>query len=155
MDMPKLTPGHQALSILVGNWIGEESLKPSPWDPVGGPAVGRVHNRPALGGFAVIQDYEQERDGVVSFLGHAVFLWDAKANVIVMHWFDSWGMAPVAYSGTLAGKILVLQGPSGGGFGKAIWDFSRPGIYDYTLAVSPDGKQWSVFQDGRYVKQEG
>ncbi|MGE5277442.1 MAG: DUF1579 family protein [Acidobacteriota bacterium] len=74
--MPRPGEPHRQLRKLVGSWRGEERLSPSPWDPVGGTAVGRVENRSALDGFAVVQDYEQERNGAVGFRGHRVFSWD-------------------------------------------------------------------------------
>jgi hypothetical protein len=46
---------------LAGNWEGEEKMPPSRWDPKGGAAIGRRKSRPALNGFALISDYEQDR----------------------------------------------------------------------------------------------
>ena len=51
MEMPKPTDVHKKLERLAGKWKGEEKMYPSPWDPNGGIAVGRVNNRPALDGF--------------------------------------------------------------------------------------------------------
>ena len=47
-------------------------MHPSQWDPKGGVAIGRTKSRLALNGFALISDYEQKRDGVVTFTGHGV-----------------------------------------------------------------------------------
>ncbi|MFQ5479560.1 MAG: hypothetical protein ACE5E4_13205, partial [Candidatus Binatia bacterium] len=65
MHMPGPSPGHKRLELLSGNWEGEETMHPSQWDPEGGVAVGRNHNSLSLSGFALISDYEQERDGAV------------------------------------------------------------------------------------------
>lgn len=58
MDMPKPSSGHLRLERMAGSWEGEEKMHPSPWDPKGGVAAGRMKNRPALSGFALIGDYE-------------------------------------------------------------------------------------------------
>ena len=57
----------------------QERLYPSPWDPTGGPAVGHIENRAALDGFAVVHDYEHERNGSVTYRGHGIFTWDAPS----------------------------------------------------------------------------
>ena len=56
MEMLKLTPSHKKLQRIVGNWTGEEKLNPSPWDPKGRTAVGKVNNRSGLDGFIVTQE---------------------------------------------------------------------------------------------------
>lgn len=55
MEMPKPTTAHHQLAALVGTWVGEEKMYPSPWDPAGGTATGRFQNRLALDGLAVVQ----------------------------------------------------------------------------------------------------
>ena len=94
MQMPKPSDAHQKLSRLVGNWRGEERLYPTPWDPKGGRALARVENKAALDGFAVIQEYEQAREGTVRFRGHGVFTWDDPRQCYIMQWIDSMGMSP-------------------------------------------------------------
>ena len=49
MEMPRLTPEHEALSMLVGSWQGAERIHPSGFDPVGGQAIGRVAQPPGVG----------------------------------------------------------------------------------------------------------
>ena len=56
MEMPKPTAAHRRLEKLIGRWSGEERIHPSPFDPNGGLAMARLENRPALDGFAVVQD---------------------------------------------------------------------------------------------------
>ena len=73
MEMPKPTEAHHKLSALAGRWIGKEVMPPCPWDPKGGTAIGRCDNRVSVEGFVVLHDYEQERNGAVSFRGHGVF----------------------------------------------------------------------------------
>ena len=74
MEMPKPAPGHLKLERMAGSWEGEEKMPPSQWDPKGGVATGRSKSRVALSGFALITDYEQERDGIVTFSGHGVWM---------------------------------------------------------------------------------
>jgi len=84
MEMPAPTAADNALIILEGTWIGQEKVHPSPIVPGGATATGRVINRLALDGFAVIQDYEQETGGKVNFKGHGVFRWDAEWQTYVL-----------------------------------------------------------------------
>ena len=73
IQVPKLTQAHEKLKTLVGTWRGSETIHPSPFDAKGGEATGIVNNRLALDGFAVIQDYEQQRGGRTNFRGHGIF----------------------------------------------------------------------------------
>jgi hypothetical protein len=143
---------HQSLSMLAGNWLGKEHIHPSPFDPIGGPATGHVHNRAALNGFAIIHDYEQKRNGDVSFRGHGIFRWDASEQCYTLHWFDSLGLRPVEYRGRLQGQILSLTAPQGQGFSRAVFDFSGEKCYRYRMEISPDGEQWFVFLEGEYQR---
>jgi hypothetical protein len=153
MQMPALTQAHTALKLLEGTWIGEEKIHPSPFVPAGATAIGRVVNRTALDGFAVIQDYEQETNGKVNFRGHGVFRWDAAKNAYILHWFDSFGFPPSEYAGTLEERVLTLTTAMQQGFGRATFDFSHAGHYHYMLAVSPDGEHWEASIEGKYDRQ--
>ena len=153
MEMPKPSPEQQALSILVGEWFGEEHILPGPFDPVGGPALGRVHNRLALDGFAVIQDYEQERKGTVNFRGHGVFRRDLRESRYMLHWFDSLGLAPSTFRGTLEARVLTLTAKQDQGFARAVFDFTQPGWYGYRQEVAPDGNNWIAFMTAEYRRQ--
>ncbi|HEY2412562.1 MAG TPA: DUF1579 family protein, partial [Pirellulaceae bacterium] len=108
MDMPKPGEAHRKIQKLVGNWLGEEKLFPSPWDPKGGTAQARVSNRLALGGFAVIQDYEQLRGGAATFAGHGVFSFNPHDSTYSMHWWDSMGSPPNNFVGKFDGDVLTL-----------------------------------------------
>lgn len=154
MEMPKLTDAHKNLQRFAGKWSGQETIAPTPWDPKGGTAIGRVENKVAINGFAVLQDYEQERAGAVSFRGHGVFHYDAEKNAYVMTWFDSMGMPPSDYRGRYENGVMTLlnQGPQG--HGRAIFDLSKENEYRFKMEVSQDGKQWFPFMDGHYKKIE-
>jgi hypothetical protein len=154
MDMPKPTEAHRQLHKLVGLWNGEERVSPSPWDPKGGPAVGRARNRLALDGFVVVQDYEQERNGKITYQGHGVFSWDAIGQGYVMHWWDSMGMAPSELRGNFESGVLVLTNADSQMHSRATWDLSKPGRYAFRMEVSQDGNQWYPFLEGNYTRQD-
>ena len=154
MEMPRLTEAHRRLDTLVGRWRGEERMLPSPWDPKGGTAVGRVRNVSALDGFAVVQDYEQERAGAVTFRGHGVFRWDAAASECVMHWFDSLGLAPNEFRGVFEGDVLTLVSRGAQGLTRALFDFGERGRYSYRMDVSGDGTQWMPMMTGVYARED-
>jgi hypothetical protein len=154
MEMPVPTAADHALCMLEGSWIGQEKIHPSPLVPGGAIAKGRVVNRSALDGFAIIQDYEQETDGKVNFKGHGVFRWDAEKRAYVLHWFDSFGLAPSEYKGSLTDRVLRLTATTLQGQARATFDFSHNGHYHYLLEVSPDGKKWFPSMEGQYNRQD-
>jgi hypothetical protein len=84
MEMPKPSAGHRKLERLAGCWEGNEQMEPSPWDPNGGAALGRITGRMALNGFAFIFDYEQERNGAITFTGHGVYTYDPKVDLYTL-----------------------------------------------------------------------
>ncbi len=88
MEMPVPSAAQQALAMLVGSWAGQEKIHPSPFSPAGATAVGRVVNRSALDGFAIVQDYEQETNGKVNFRGHGIFRWDPEKGAYILYWFE-------------------------------------------------------------------
>lgn len=152
MEMPRPSPDQQALGILAGDWLGKEHIHPSPFDIAGGPAIGRVHNRLALDGFAIVQDYEQERNGRANFYGHGIFQWDILTHQYVLYWFDSYGLPPSAYRGTLKDGVMQLTASQGTGFSRVTFDFSHAGAYQYHMEVSTDGTEWVTFTDGAYTR---
>ena len=58
--------------------------------------------------FALINDYEQERDGKITFTGHGVFTYDPKADPYTLTWFDCMGVPPEVFKGRFDGDILKL-----------------------------------------------
>jgi hypothetical protein len=153
MDMPKPGEAHKKLEHLVGEWSGEETLHPSPWDPSGGTAKGSVTNRWIVDGFAVVQEYEQRRGDQVTFRGHGVFWYDPATQEYVMHWWDSMGGTGGAYRGQLEGETLVLGAPMPqGGHSRTSWTRTGPTSHTFLMEVSPDGKTWYPAMEGRYEK---
>ena len=155
MGMPTPSAQQLALVMLEGAWVGQEKIHPSPFVPAGAIATGRVLNRSALDGFAIVQDYEQETAGVVNFRGHGVFRWDAGTGAYILYWFDSFGLPPSEYKGTLVDRVLTLTAATQQGFARATFDFSHPGHYHYLLEVSPDGQKWFPSIEGQYERSPG
>lgn len=144
------TPEHKMLEKLVGNWVGPETMSPAPWDPTGGPAVGRVSNQVCLDGLAVVQDYEQERSGGISFRGHGVFHYDMNTKDYVLNWWDSMGMGNQTFRGNFVDDVLsmVCQGPMG--HTRCTFDVREPGRYGFVMEVSQDGQTWMTAMTGDY-----
>jgi hypothetical protein len=153
MDMSKPTAAHHKLEKLVGTWSGEEKMHLSPWGATGGPATGWVENRLALGGWIIIQDYRQEREGKTSFEGHAVFSWDRDHETYVLNWWDSMGMPPHEFRGSWEGDVLTLTSETPQGRSRARFHFGKEGHYDFTMDVSPDGRTWLTFMEGSYTRK--
>ena len=154
MEMPRPTEAHRRLEKLVGFWSGEEIMHPSPWDPAGGTAIGRNENRLALDGLAAIGDYEQERNGIITFRGHAVYTYNAPEQCYVCHWFDSMGMPPNVFRGTFEGDVLTMTCRDAQGHARLTYDFSEGGRILSVMEMSQDGETWSAMMEGSYVRQD-
>ncbi len=127
-------------------------MHPSPWDPHGGMAEGRVENRVSLDGFAVVQEYQQKRGGQVSFTGHCVMAYDPHASEYQMHWWDSMGTPVNVFRGGFDGEALLLTSENTTARSRCRFDLSRAreGRYGFRMEVSPDGQQWYPFMEGAY-----
>lgn len=150
MEMPKPAPGHLKLETMAGNWEGEENMHPSQWDPKGGTAIGRSKSRVALNGFALITDYEQVRDGAVTFTGHGVWTFEPKEQVYRLHWFDCMGSPPEIFVGRFDGDILTVAHGGPGMHARLTYDFTVPQHVLSKMDMSRDGATWNTLFDGRY-----
>lgn len=153
MDMPKPGPLHERLALLAGRWLGEETLMPSPWDPAGGTALGRVENRVALGGFAVLQDYVQSRDGQTCFEGHGVFTVDADKEEVVLYWFDSMGCPYNEFRGGFEGEALALYCDAPMGRQRVRFEWPARDRYGFRMEMSQDGTNWQCLMTGAYSRE--
>jgi Protein of unknown function (DUF1579) len=153
MDMPRLTDEHRKLEKMTGDWEGKEVMQPSQWDPKGGTATGRTRSRLDLSGFAVISDYEQERDGAVTFSGHSVMTYDPKERCYALHWFDCIGSPPEVFKGNFEGDILTMEHGGPGMHARMTYDLSRAGVMSSRMEMSTDGKDWKVLFNGEYNKK--
>ena len=151
-QLPALTPVHDHLAALAGTWTGAENLAPSPWAP-GGTATGRHDFAVAAGGFALTQDYVEERDGGVSLRGHGVFAVDPASGEVLWFWFDSIGFPPAAPSrGRLdaAGTAMVLEKTTPRGTQRAT--FARDGdvLHHRIEARLPDAPSFAPLVTATY-----
>jgi len=153
MDMPKPTDSHRKLERLAGAWRGTEVMHPSQWDPKGGTATGRSNARVILDGFALTIDYEQERDGTITFTGHGVVTYDASDKCYVMHWFDSMGSPAEVFRGNFDGDVLKLAYGGSGMHMKMTYDLSRDRHMTNKMEMSMNGEDWKTLFDGDYEKK--
>jgi hypothetical protein len=153
MDTPKPTTGHLMLEKLAGVWEGEETMHPSQWDPSGGVASGRNKHELSLGGFALISDYEQERDSAITFTGHGVYTYDPKEDHYTLHWFDCLGSPPEVFVGRFEGDVLTLAHGGPGMHARMTYDLSTPGIMKGMMEMSPDGEDWKVLFEATYERK--
>ena len=155
MEMPKVNEHHEKLKKhFVGTWVGEETVNPSPWDPKGGKAVGRMESKIGVDGFWVINDYTQERDGKITYRGHGVYGWDGKTNTYTMYWFDSMGMDPVgAARGRFEGNTLMFEMSHDMGHSRYIYTFTGEGAYEFRIEQSRDKQTWTTFMDSMWTRR--
>lgn len=154
MSTPELTGVQRQLARLVGTWIGEEQMFPSPWIPEGGTATGKVRNTSGLDGRIVVQEYRQERDGTVTFQGHGVFAHDPVKGKVVMHWFDSMGPTPNIYEGDFDGDVLTMTMQMSKGWSRSRFELGSADDYTFGMDASGDGTNWSPMMKGSYRREE-
>jgi hypothetical protein len=150
-EMPVVTDEHRRLHVFAGDWIGEETLEPSPWG-AGGPALGKYTGRVVCDGFFVAQDYAQEVNGAIGFRGHAVFGYDVPQKQFAWYWVDSMGSVPAQPAwGTWEGDTLQFTSHSPMGAGRYTYVFEGSDRYRFRLENSFDGgKTWHTFMTGVY-----
>ena len=152
MDMPKPTAGHARLDLLAGRWEGEDTMLPSQWDPKGGTAIARTDSRIALNGFALISDYEQERDGVIAFAGHGVMTFDPASELYSLHWFDVMGTPPELFQGRFEDNRLTLAHGGPGMHARLTYDLTESPVLRTGMEMSEDGVTWMTLFTGRYQR---
>ncbi len=154
MDMPKAGPTHARLLAFAGEWEGTESVEPSPWGK-GGPALGRASFRGDLDGFAVIQDYVQLKDSLVTFRGHAVFTVDPKTDEVLWYWFDSIGFPPDGPArGRFEGDVLTLLRVTERGASRYVHQISAT---EYRFSIEnkfPGDADFKPFMRGTYTRKD-
>jgi len=151
MQMPKPGPQHQQLAKLAGTWTGEEKMMPSPWEPKGCIGVGKVRNTRAVDDFVVVQDYEQTRDGKVTFRGHGIFTWNDAKKCNELVWTDSMGGTLQIFAGHWKGDVLEMLNEGPQGKTRCSFDVSGGG-YKFLMSMSQDGKTWAPMMEGKYKK---
>ncbi len=152
MSRPQPTPGHAKLALFVGTWTGTENMYPSHWDPEGFVAEGCNTGRLALNGFALINEYEQRRDGEVTFTGHGVLTYDPRTDQYQMTWFDCLGTAPEMFVGKFEGEVLTLLSDRGEAQARLTYDFRQAGRWLGRMEMSTDGKFWNTLFESEYER---
>jgi len=153
MEMPAPGPEQAKLAAMIGHWVGEEKMHPSPWLPHGGTATAKITARLGCEGFCVITDYVQEREGRVTYVGHGVFGWDPRQKRYVQHWSDSMGGVPArATPGVWEGDTLTFRDEGPGGHMRFVYRFTSPDSYDFRIDSSADGITWAPFAEARYTR---
>lgn len=152
MQMPAPSEQHRKLEAFVGDWVGEETLHPSPWSPETRTAIGRFAMRMAVDGMFLVNDYVEERDGNVVFRGHGIYGWDPKRERYTMYWFDSMGGSPNETLGTWNGSELVFTNRSEQGHGRYTYSLRDADHIGFSIATSKDGVSWTPMMDGAFTR---
>jgi hypothetical protein len=154
MEMPKVTKEHEKLHLFAGEWEGKETMQASPMGP-GGEASGVMKARVDIDGFYIISDYEQHKNGAVSYRGHGVYGYDAQAGQYTWYWVDSMGFASVPSRGKWEGDTLTFESDSPGGKGRYIYRFEGKDTHHFRIENSFDGgKNWALFMDATYTRKK-
>jgi hypothetical protein len=148
---PEVTDDHRKVHRFAGTWRSEETMLDSPWAK-GGPAQGLVKALVVLGGFFVMSDYEQTREGSVSFNSHSLMTFDQPEASVKLFGFDSLGFVPAAPAiGQWQEDRLTLMRVSPRGQARHDYQFENDNTYQLTLANSFDGgKSWIDVLRGTY-----
>ena len=146
--MPQPGPEHEVLQKMVGDWVSEETMHPSPWCPEPSSTKGRSVTR-MFEGFFAVTDYEQEKDGEVSFRGHGVYGWDPATREYVMYWVDSLGGAGGVARGTYEDGVLTFRNSSPMGENRYRYTLGD-GEMQFQIATSRDGTTWRPMMDSVY-----
>jgi hypothetical protein len=151
MELPRPGDQHRLLHRFSGTWEGSEETFGAPGAP---PAVstGRTAFRVGMDGLNVIGDYEQIREGRVSYRGLSVFGVDGGTGEAVWFWFDSMGFVPQPSRGRWSGDRLVLQATYPQGVGRYTYELTSPDRYRFVLETSRDGGEFRTQMRGEYRK---
>jgi Protein of unknown function (DUF1579) len=154
MEMPKIGPQHARLIAFVGEWEGDEELTPSAWGP-GGAAFGRMSFRADLDGFAVIQDYIEQKDSHITFRGHGVFTVDPQSSDILWYWFDSFGFPPDEPArGRFEGDVLTMNRVSARGASRYTYRITAK-FCEFSIENKLPGEgDFSQFMKGKYARKD-
>jgi len=153
MEMPTVSDQMKRLTdLLAGRWQGDEKLYPSQWDPAGGAARGSWNVQVAADGFALVVDYQEERDGKIVYRGHGVHGWDGRQGTFLAYWFDNMGGFPERGTrATLDGDRYTYSEAGPSGHTRFTYRFEG-GELLFTIERSDDGATWAPMHEGRYQR---
>ncbi len=154
METPKIAAPHQELQKLVGRWSGVESLSPSRGEP-DIEATSSLTASLGLEGFFLIVDYEQKRDGSVSFRGHGVCGWDQAKARYTLHWFDTNGLDPgTPAPGTWEGDVLTFHRKTPDGrHERFVVHLVEEASAVFRIEGSTDGVSWRTLLEASFRRK--
>ena len=124
--------------------------------PRPGPAHARLMRfagRESLDGMALVQDYEEEKDGAVVFHGHGVFLVEPDTQDVLWWWFDSMGFPPEPARGTWDGDVLLFDKSTPRGDARYRYQFDGNDRYRFTIENRfPGQAEFVEFMHGDYER---
>jgi hypothetical protein len=103
-----------------------------------------------LNGFALVADYEQTREGAVTFAGHGVYTYDPSTDRYTLHWLDSIGSPMEVFTGGFDSDGFTMSHGGPGMHARLRWDFDSPEQMRWSMQMSGDGKQWNTLFDAVY-----
>ena len=119
-----------------------------------GPARAKVTAQVALGGFYVVQDYVQERDGKAIFSAHGLFTYDREDRLYKLFWHDALGYVPPGpASGTWKEATLTVLRASLRGATRHVFTFLDADTYTLKLQFSSDHEGWADLMTGTYRRK--
>ena len=126
-------------------------MHPTPFNPKASRGTLRMTARLALGDLYLMTDWEQRKNGAVSFLGHGVYGWDPRGRCYTLHWFDNVGIEHGApFFGSWEGDSLtLLHEMTQFGTSRHVYTLTGDELR-LRLEMSPDGKEWNTFLEGTY-----
>jgi hypothetical protein len=154
MPMLKLTPGHQRLQRLAGDWEGEERLTRPHGRPVE-TAIGKMRARVEVDGLFLIENYVREKDGRVVFRGHGVMGWDTETEAYTSYWVDSMGFPFTAPArGHWEGDTLSLRTTVAGSDVRYVYRLEGDRAYHFRAEKSVDGGHtWKPSLEATYRRK--
>lgn len=152
-EMPDPEACRVALERILGDWEGQETLHPAPYNPLGGTAVGHSRNRLVLDGFAVIEDYEHLPRGQVSYRRHSVTSYDSSEKEYLRYQWDSMGNSASAFRGRFDGDVLTMTYEEPGLTARQVMDYSDPERLVVLMQVSRQGTPFETILEAEYLRQ--
>lgn len=153
MEIPRPTPFHKKLVVLIGSWSGEEKLAPAPWDPVGGEAQGRITVESLFDGMYLMAKYDHIKDGRIQFQGLGLYGYDIRHSLYTMYWFDSFGFDPRGpATGNWVGNSLILDQKDEFGLTRYVYTFNGEDELQMEIQIGQDEPTFQEWLRGTYKR---
>ena len=106
-----------------------------------GEGKGKVSMHLAIGGTAVIEEYEST-SGMGPYAGHGVYRVGDDGKSVSIWWFDSMSPKPMTFTGTLTDTAYDATGDMPDGSGKMRITLEKKGDAYEFRGLGADGKEW-------------